>query len=270
MCSQGTGVCRRSAWVAYATAVTDAQWRLLEPELGSGGSRGPAPTVDRRMVVNAVLYQAKTGCQWRMLPVEFGNWNTIWRTWARWRDRGVWQRVIDLLRRRLRVAAGRDPEPSLLMVDCQVVKGGRCGASFHEGHFKYRLNGAKRAIAVDYLRLPVAVRVTGARTQDVRAARELLSDVLPGASRVTTVMGDRGFRGLAGPLEREYGVETVIKHDPDRPKGEFRPLQPRWKVEAAFSELGRWRRLARSFEGTPASATAWMQIAAVGWLLREL
>lgn len=159
----------------------------------------------RRVMVNAGLYQASTGCPWRMLPAEFGNWNTIWETWARWRDRGVWQQVIDLLRRRLRVAGGRDPEPSLLMVDCQVVKGGRCGGSFHEGHFKYWLKGAKRTIAIDYLGLPVAVRVSGARTHEVRAARELLADVLPDAVRVTTVMGDRGFRGLAGPLMQEYG-----------------------------------------------------------------
>ena len=131
-----------------------------------------------------------------MLPRDFGNWNTIWRTWSRWRDRGVWRQVMDVLRRRLRAREGRDPEPSLLMVDCQVVKGGRCGASFHEGHFKYRLNGAKRAIAVDCLGLPVAVRVSGARTHEVRAARELLADVLPHAGRVTTVMGGRGFRGF--------------------------------------------------------------------------
>ncbi len=100
------------------------------------------------------------------------------------------------------------------------MKGGRCGVSLHEGHFKYRLNGAKRVVAV-------------------------------------------------GPLEREYGVQTVVKHDRDRPKGEFRPLRPLWRVEAVFSGLGRWRRLARSFEGTLASATAWMQVAAVGALLRQ-
>lgn len=218
--------------------------------------------------MNAILYQAKTGCQWRMLPVEFGNWNTIWRTWSRWRDRGTWQDVMDLLRRKLRVAAGRMEEPSLLMVDCQVAKGGQRGASFHESHGKYMLNGAKRTIAIDYLGLPVAVRVAGARMHDVRAAQELLAEVLPSAERVSTVMGDAGFRRMSGPLERAYGVQTVIKHDPDRPKGEFRPLRPLWKVEAAFSELGRWRRLGRSFEATTASATAWMQVAAVGWMLR--
>jgi transposase len=119
------------AGVPYSADLTDAQWRLLEPSLGRGGKRGPTPALDRRQVVNAVLYQAKTGCQWRMLPAEFGSWNTIWKTWSRWRDRGVWQQVLDLLRRRIRVAAGREAEPSLLMVDCQVVKGGRCVASFH-------------------------------------------------------------------------------------------------------------------------------------------
>lgn len=49
----------------YPTDLTDARWELLEPVLGVGGSRGPKPRVDRRMVVNAVLYQARTRCQWR-------------------------------------------------------------------------------------------------------------------------------------------------------------------------------------------------------------
>ena len=133
----------------------------------------------------------------------------------------MWAEVLTYLRRLARVKAGRDPEPSLLMVDCQVVKGGRSGTSFHEGHFKYRLNGAKRAIVIDYLGLPVAMRVSGARTHEVRAARELLDEVLPGAERVTTVMGDRGFRGLGTHLERDHGVEMVVKHHADRAKGEF-------------------------------------------------
>lgn len=182
----------------------------------------------------------------------------------------MWQTAMDLLRRRLRVAAGRDQEPSLLMVDCQVVRGGRCGVDFHEEHYKYRLRGAKRTVAVDYLGVPVAVNVTGARTHEVKAARQLLDPVLPIADRATTVMGDRGFRGLAGPLARDHGVQLEIKHDETRPKGKFRTLQPLWKVEAVFAKLGRWRRLASSFEGTAASATAWVQVAAVGWMLREL
>ena len=254
--------------MSYPTDVTDAQWALLEPVLGRG-SRGPRPALDRRTVLNAILYQARTGCQWRYLPAEFGKWNSIWKTFCRWRDRGVWQQAMDVLRRTLRVREGRDPEPSMVMIDCQVTKGGRGGPSFHETHGKYRLCGAKKTIAIDYLGLPIGATVHGARRHDVRAARDLLDELLPAHPRVADVLGDRGFRGLAGPIAREHGVNVEIKHR-DRLPGEFKPIKPLWRVEDAFVELGRWRRLARSFEATPASATAWVQVACVGWMLAML
>lgn len=174
---------------------------------------------------------------------------------------------MDVLRRRVRRQHGRMPEPSMVMVDCQVTKGGRGGPSFHEAHGKYRLNGAKRVIVIDYLGLPVGPRVVGARRHEVRAGRDLLDELLPRHPRVTAVLADRGFRGLEGPVARDHGVIVEIKHR-DRLPGEFKPIWPLWRVEDCFAELGRWRRLARSFEATPASATAWMQVACVGWLLR--
>lgn len=78
-----------------------------------------------------------------------------------------------------------------------------------------------------------------------------------------------GLSGLAGPLEREYGVATLVMHDETRTKGEFKALQPLWKVEAV-SALGRWCRPARSFEATTASSAAWMQVATVGFMLTLL
>jgi hypothetical protein len=137
---------------------------------------------------------------------------------------------MDLLRHPIRVAAAREPEPSMLMVDTQISKGDRSGVWFHSGHGKYRLTGVKRAIAVDYLGLPVAVAVAGARTHDVRAARELLARLVPTATRLVTVMGDRGFRGLAGPLRRDHDLQVVIKERPDRQRGEFTPIQPRGRM----------------------------------------
>lgn len=173
--------------MGYPTDLTDEQWTLLEPVLARG-SRGPRPSVDRRTVVDAILYQARTGCQWRYLPAEFGRWNTIWKVFSRWRDRGVWQQAMDVLRRELRVREGRNPEPSMVMVDCQVTKGGRGGPSFHENHGKYRLCGAKKVIACHYLGLPVGAMVHGARRHDVRAARELLDELLPAHPRVADVL----------------------------------------------------------------------------------
>ena len=93
----------------------------------------------------------------------------------------------------------------MVMIDCQVTKGGRGGPSFHETHGKYRLCGAKKTIAIDYLGLPIGATVHGARRHDVRAARDLLDELLPAHPRVADVLGDRGFRGLAGPIAREHG-----------------------------------------------------------------
>jgi hypothetical protein len=72
-------------------------------------------------------------------------------------------------------------------------------------------------------------------------------------------------------VARDHGVEVKVMHKEGRKKGRkkgtFKPIQPLRKVEDAFARLGRSGRLARSFEGTEASATAWLQVACVGYLL---
>ena len=143
--------------------------------------------------------------------------------------------------------------------------GGR-GRRFISSMASTGLFGAKWVIAVDYLGLPVGARVVGARRQEVAAAQDLLDGLMPHVPRVATVLGDRGFRGLEGPLLRKHGVKVEFKRR-QWLKGGFEPIRPLWRVEDAFAENGRWRRLARSFEGTPASATAPLQVACVGWLL---
>jgi len=217
-------------------------------------------------MVNAILYQARTGCQWRYLPGEFGSWNTIWRTFCRWRDRGLWQEAMDVLRRPCRRQHNSMPEPSMVMVDTQVSKGGRAGRDFHQSHAKYYLRGAKRVVAGAHQPGTDRQAQMGAHRHEVGTARDLLDYLLPFHPRVSSGPGDRGFPGLEGPGAREHGVRVEIKHR-DQAKGEFKPIRPLWRVEDCFAEQRRWRRLSRSFEATPASATAWMQVACVGWLL---
>lgn len=111
--------------------------------------------------------------------------------------------------------------------------------------------------------------VHGARRHDVRAARDLLDELLPNHPRAADVRGDRELRGLTGPIAREHGVNVEIEHR-DRLPCECLPVKPLHRAEDVFAQLGRWRRLARSFEATPASATAWVQFACVGWVLTML
>ena len=106
----------------YPSDLTDAQWAMLAPLLPGRKATGRPPRLDRREVVNAILYVLRTGCQWRYLPEGFPNWNTVYWYFARWQEDGTWERVNDLLRRRVRQAQGRDPEPSAAIIDSQSVK----------------------------------------------------------------------------------------------------------------------------------------------------
>lgn len=251
--------------------LTDEQWSLVEDLFDPTGRRGRPATIPRRQMVEAILYVARTGCQWRYLPERYGRRNSVWAQFWRWRRSGVWTAAMDRLRREVRVQSGRDPEPSLVMIDAQVAKGRRAGPGFHtRGGHGGRTRGTKRAVLVDYLGLPVAATCTAADRNDVRIGAELLDTALPGLPRVSTVMGDRGFRGLAHRTASRHQVMFEVKYWDERPEGGFRPIRPLWRVEDSFARLGAWRRLSRCFEGSVASATAWLQVACVGVLFERL
>ncbi|RYX84480.1 LacI family DNA-binding transcriptional regulator [bacterium] len=72
---------------AFESDISDAQWLRVEPLLRL--STGRKAQIDRRSVVNAILYVAHTGCQWRQLPPEFPNWSTVYSCYHRWLASGV-------------------------------------------------------------------------------------------------------------------------------------------------------------------------------------
>src|SRR6478735_6019288 len=109
----------------YSSSVTDAQWAILEPLLpapGSTAGRGGRPEKHcRRVIVDAILYIVRGGIAWRQLPVEFPPAGTVYAVCARWARSGAWQRILDALRDRLRVRAGRDRCPTAAIIESQTV-----------------------------------------------------------------------------------------------------------------------------------------------------
>ena len=110
----------------------------------------------------------------------------------------------------------------------------------------------------------MAAHVASARPHDVQAARALLRDEVPVLPRLRAIVGDRGYRGLARLAERRH-LALDLKAPPKRSSG-FVPLLPLVKIEHAFAQLGRWRRLSRCYEGSEASAKAWLEVACVAYL----
>src|SRR5215210_3634526 len=107
---------------AYLTDLTDAEWAQVEPLLRRRAGPGRPTKLDLREVVNALIYLDRTGCPWRLLPHDFPNPDSVRYYFDKWTWDGTFARINTIVRRQERVAAGRDPEPSLGIIDSQTVK----------------------------------------------------------------------------------------------------------------------------------------------------
>src|SRR5829696_479275 len=108
----------------YPTDLTDEQWVILEPMLPPARTQhgGTPRRVAMRAVLDTLLYQNRTGCQWEMLPHDLLPKSTVYDYFAQWRDEGTWAKIVRLLRTRVRVHEGREPTPSAACIDSQSIK----------------------------------------------------------------------------------------------------------------------------------------------------
>src|SRR5512134_102966 len=105
----------------YPTDLSDEQWQLIKPLLPKK-KQGRDPQHARREMMNALLYWARTGCQWRMLPHDLPPWEAVYAFWRRLVERHILQRINDALRVQIRLHEQRDAEPSVVIIDSQSVQ----------------------------------------------------------------------------------------------------------------------------------------------------
>jgi transposase len=96
--------------LSYPSDVTDAEWAILEPLVPAVKPGGRPLEIERREIVNAILYVLRSGCPWRLLPHDLPRWFTVYSYFRRWKRDGTWEGVHHALRRQLRVHIGREPE----------------------------------------------------------------------------------------------------------------------------------------------------------------
>lgn len=106
----------------YDSDLSDTEWAKLRPFVENPERSGPKSDVDLRQVMNGIFYRLRTGCQWRMLPKEYGTWWVISGYWYRWSRKGTWECANTALREEVRVAAGKKPRPTAAIIDSQSVK----------------------------------------------------------------------------------------------------------------------------------------------------
>lgn len=245
----------------YPSDVSDEEWALCAPYLVLLREDAAQRVYPLRAVFNAVRYLVRSGCGWRMLPNDLPPWSTVHQQLQRWLEAERFEMMAHDLREVLRVAAGRNAQPTAVILDSRTVQstpssGARAG---YDG--AKRRKGAKVHAAVDTLGHVLAVRVTAANDQDRAQVGVLAADVQAATGEnVALAYVDQGYSGpTAADAASTHGIALeVIKLD--HAKRGFVLLPRRWVVERSFGWAARFRRLARDYERLPSS------LAGLHWL----
>jgi transposase len=253
------------------TDVTDEEWAFVAPDLTLMREDAPQRRHDLREVFNALRWLVRAGAPWRLLSTNFPPWPAVHQQAQRWIAAGAFEEMAHDLRALLREAAGRDPEPSAVVLDARTRRGTpesghRAG---YDGHKRTR--GSKLHAAVDTLGHPLALRGTPADAQERAEVGELAEAVQEATGwNVELAWVDQGYTG-AGPSEEAEarGIELAVVRLPEAKRG-FVLLPRRWVVERSFAWATRFRRLAKDYERLPETVAGLHFVAFVCLMLHRL
>jgi transposase len=259
----------------YPSDLSDARWGLIGPVIRAWKEKHPSVSghqggYDMREIVNAILYQNRTGCQWDYLPHDLPPKSATFYYYAKWRDDGTDQVINELLRCQAREAAGRTEDPSLVVIDSQSVHNAvNVPAETTGRDAAKKVPGRKRGIAIDIIGLIIAVVVLAASAHDNDIGKALLGKVAATTPAVSKALVDQGFKQSVVDHGAGLGVEVDIVQRNPSDQG-FVPQPIRWRVEQTLGTLILHRRLVRDYESSPTSSASRVTWASIDIISRKI
>jgi transposase len=259
-------------WQSCQGDLSDAEWELiadLVPTYSGGGRMGRPAKHAKRDIVNAILYVAATGCQWRALPGCYPNWNTVYRYHLAWSRDGTWEAIVDRLRALVRERDGRDPDPSAGIVDARSTQGAStvCGSTRGYDAGK-KISGRKTFGVVDTLGLLLSVVVVAANCSDNIGGIDAVGYASFKTNRLAKVWCDAGFKATFARFCRCLEIDATVVSRTNAHT--FEVLPKRWIVERTWAWLVNHRRLRIDYERDPTVTAGFVWAAHARLLLRRL
>jgi len=250
----------------YSTNLTESQWKIIEKILNDHRKRRHS----LRDILDAIFYLLKTGCQWRMLPTGFAPWNTVYYYYRKWKNDGTIEEIHEVLRKMVRVKAGKEQSPSAACIDSRSVKTSRSGGLDRGVDGGKKIKGRKQHIVTDTMGLLLVVVVHAANVHDSKAATQVINRLRGRFDRLIRIFADGGYRGsLEDWIKKRFGwmLSIVLRSDKST---NFQVLPKRWVVERTFSWFESYRRLSKDYEYHTDTSETMIQLAMIKLMLNRL
>ena len=250
----------------YQSDLTDLQWSKIECFFDIQRKRKHSLL----MIMNAIFYLLKTGCQWRMLPKDFPPHGTVYYYYNKWKHEGLLDEIHDRLREEVREKAGRTKTPTAACIDSQSVRTTRSGSEERGVDGGKKIKGTKRHIITDTLGLLLDVVVHAANIHDSKSAEKVISRLTFRFPDLKTIFADGGYRGeLVERIKGVYGwiISITLRSDKST---DFQPLPKRWVVERTFAWFESYRRLSKDFEYLTDTSETMIKLASIRLLLNRI